>query len=503
MFTFCKDFEAATLKLPPPQSSVIPSSTQQQPGMQNPAAAATAAVVAQAALSVLANSKSGGLADPSLLLNAPYFDPTLAYDFTDPTGSTLGLGGFINPNTGATNGGGAAASSLSNSGPPRRQSIGFAKFKTRQAALDARDALQGRKVDVERASVLKAEMAKKNLHTRRGVGGEEAVGSPSVGGVSSVVGGGVSMGGLAMSPTTATMGPPAMPFRGRPMDPSSSAFGAPTNSSNEWIGVEQPTPAGSTLTSRPPIDARQEDDLGRDSPPQLSGSSLSSSSPSHLQSPVLESPQDSSFHPPTASSGFVLPHAHSTKDAEFPLSPESYGLARSLTQPNMDLRSGLSDERAEFSPPLTPGGPLSGGFAGSEGSGGHFRSPSLGQQYPTAVGAGDVRPSLTGEESGGGLEPSSGSGSASSSFGKAGGDRLKNVPRTANPADMNPPVRPPPPPPSFLGPLLTMRTRSGNNGRSTRFTWATCRQLSLLRPPARSSRRPFDRFSQGARVTGG
>lgn len=54
--------------------------------------------------------------------------------------------------------------------PPRKQIIGFAKFRTRQEALDARDALQGRRVDVERNAVLKAEMAKKNLHTKRGPG---------------------------------------------------------------------------------------------------------------------------------------------------------------------------------------------------------------------------------------------------------------------------------------------------------------------------------------------
>ncbi len=67
--------------------------------------------------------------------------------------------------------------------PPRKQIIGFAKFRTRQEALEARDLLQGRRVDIEKGSVLKAEMAKKNLHTKRG---------PGMGpmGVNSVLGGG-------------------------------------------------------------------------------------------------------------------------------------------------------------------------------------------------------------------------------------------------------------------------------------------------------------------------
>jgi hypothetical protein len=54
--------------------------------------------------------------------------------------------------------------------PPRKQIIGFAKFRSRSEALDARDQLQGRRVDIEKGAVLKAEMAKKNLHTKRGVG---------------------------------------------------------------------------------------------------------------------------------------------------------------------------------------------------------------------------------------------------------------------------------------------------------------------------------------------
>ncbi|KAJ2159241.1 hypothetical protein GGF46_003171 [Coemansia sp. RSA 552] len=51
----------------------------------------------------------------------------------------------------------------------KKQIIGFAKFHTRLEAQDARDVLTGRKVDAERNCVLKAEMAKKNLHTKRGL----------------------------------------------------------------------------------------------------------------------------------------------------------------------------------------------------------------------------------------------------------------------------------------------------------------------------------------------
>lgn len=79
---------------------------------------------------------------------------------------------------------------------PRKQIIGFAKFRSRQEALDARDVLQGRRVDIEKGAVLKAEMAKKNLHTKRGVGlmgvgvGAGAAGMGGVMGTSSSSGGG-------------------------------------------------------------------------------------------------------------------------------------------------------------------------------------------------------------------------------------------------------------------------------------------------------------------------
>ncbi|KAG0295795.1 hypothetical protein BGZ98_001227 [Dissophora globulifera] len=55
---------------------------------------------------------------------------------------------------------------------PRKQIIGFAKFRTHQEALQAIGVLSGRRVDAEKGSLLKAEMAKKNLHTRRGLSNE-------------------------------------------------------------------------------------------------------------------------------------------------------------------------------------------------------------------------------------------------------------------------------------------------------------------------------------------
>ncbi|KAJ2438029.1 hypothetical protein GGI03_009112, partial [Coemansia sp. RSA 2337] len=51
----------------------------------------------------------------------------------------------------------------------KKQIIGFAKFHSRMAALEARDILTGRRVDADSNYVLKAEMAKKDLHTRRGL----------------------------------------------------------------------------------------------------------------------------------------------------------------------------------------------------------------------------------------------------------------------------------------------------------------------------------------------
>ncbi|RKO90014.1 hypothetical protein BDK51DRAFT_47281, partial [Blyttiomyces helicus] len=89
-----------------------------------------------------------------------------------------GLGGGLSgvPEEGGLGGGimtgsfGSMGNGMGNGiGNGRKQIIGFAKFRTRLEALEARDVLSGRKVDAERGCVLKAEMAKKNLHTKRGL----------------------------------------------------------------------------------------------------------------------------------------------------------------------------------------------------------------------------------------------------------------------------------------------------------------------------------------------
>ncbi|KIM61174.1 hypothetical protein SCLCIDRAFT_25997 [Scleroderma citrinum Foug A] len=53
------------------------------------------------------------------------------------------------------------------SAQPRKQIIGLAKFCTRQEALEAKKVLEGHWIDVKNDMVLRVEMAKKNLHTKR------------------------------------------------------------------------------------------------------------------------------------------------------------------------------------------------------------------------------------------------------------------------------------------------------------------------------------------------
>ncbi|KAI9031755.1 hypothetical protein CLU79DRAFT_693923 [Phycomyces nitens] len=60
---------------------------------------------------------------------------------------------------------GLTASLLAATG--KKQMIGFARFRTRFEALEAVDVLTGKRIDQDKGHILKAEMAKKNLHLKR------------------------------------------------------------------------------------------------------------------------------------------------------------------------------------------------------------------------------------------------------------------------------------------------------------------------------------------------
>ena len=135
MFTFSSGFEAATLKIPNKDSTAYGSN-----------------VSSTNAGNSGRGSYQTGFHDPYGFMGGPDGrDGWAPVDPNDPSGNTGNNQQGSNPQ-------------------PRKQIIGFAKFRTRSEALVARDLLQGRRIDIEKGAVLKAEMAKKNLHTKRGVG---------------------------------------------------------------------------------------------------------------------------------------------------------------------------------------------------------------------------------------------------------------------------------------------------------------------------------------------
>lgn len=167
IFTFAPGFEAATLKFPS-------GSARREP-------AAAAALLAELQhLAATQGQQLGGseLSDQQQQQQQQQLDETFAaLNFATQSSSasnTPSAAISLTPSaqTGATLG----ASNIPPSVPPRRQTIGFARFKTRADALTARDHLQGRRIDTLTGATLKAEMAKKNLHTKRGVAGDDLVG---------------------------------------------------------------------------------------------------------------------------------------------------------------------------------------------------------------------------------------------------------------------------------------------------------------------------------------
>lgn len=185
MFLFARGFEAATLK--------IPASTAAARERDAAAAAAVSAIAATLpAFSVPppppaldpkhgygSGMVSSGGSSYDHLNNSLYEETFHAATIANGSGS--GPHGHIDNAQRVSSALAAAAltatastASLANT-TNKKQIIGFAKFRSKDDAMIARDLLSGRKIDPEKGCVLKAEMAKKNLHVKRS--GTEVQGS--------------------------------------------------------------------------------------------------------------------------------------------------------------------------------------------------------------------------------------------------------------------------------------------------------------------------------------
>lgn len=144
MFCFADGFEAATLKVPAPLSALELAALEHKE-REDEAMGLVAPVPPMPGL------------PPHLQSSLSSVPPSRDRDREGA--GTPGSSSLTNAN------GSLAQGQVQGQVQQRRQIIGFAKFRTRAQAAEAVEVLSGRKVDPERPSVLKAEMAKKNLHT--------------------------------------------------------------------------------------------------------------------------------------------------------------------------------------------------------------------------------------------------------------------------------------------------------------------------------------------------
>lgn len=260
MFTFSPGFEAATLKIPNKEYTAYGGTATGPNGLRS-----------------AGYNMYGGSNDPYNLVTVNQGGvvvdgregtmtswPTTAID--DPTGMT----------TAHYSAGGLGL-------PPRKQIIGFAKFRSKEEALAAKEVLQGRRVDIEKGAVLKAEMAKKNLHTKRGVGpvpggvplpGQNmGIGGPNSLNILSMNGLAPSdyLGGEAISPrerdisALGTLGLSSRMNQWREQDPIMSHMGNPIQrEEDEWRRERDVNTLGSTnLAARGPRERAEDEEHRR------------------------------------------------------------------------------------------------------------------------------------------------------------------------------------------------------------------------------------------------
>lgn len=155
MFLFAKGFEASTLKIPAGglTGNLV------QTGSRGPGESGSGQ--ASAGPYVPVNVPGGSLYD--LAASGGWDEQAVGMGMSRNEPFAMGNLNSTLAGSGAAPGSLAAA----NAAGKIKQIIGFAKFRSRAEALEARDALNGKKIDAERGCVLKTEMAKKNLHTKQ------------------------------------------------------------------------------------------------------------------------------------------------------------------------------------------------------------------------------------------------------------------------------------------------------------------------------------------------
>lgn len=159
MFLFARGFEASTLKIPPGgmPSQNGPSAGQREPGSSQSLAGPGGPynpVGLPSGGNMFDLGSMGGWDEHSLNM------ALVRNGGNDPFSLANMHSGLGNASSGSGALGAGASGKI-------KQIIGFAKFRTRAEALEARDALNGKKIDADKGCVLKTEMAKKNLHTKQ------------------------------------------------------------------------------------------------------------------------------------------------------------------------------------------------------------------------------------------------------------------------------------------------------------------------------------------------
>ena len=166
MFLFAPGFEAALLK--------IPSSTAANRERDAAAVAAVSALAATLPVSALPTSgitsmtRQGARTPLSVDTSAASYHPVQRGPTADPHAHQPieGVERFSSALTAAALTATATTATLAYQAN-KKQIIGFARFRSRSDAILARDTLSGRKIDIEKGCILKAEIAKKDLHIKR------------------------------------------------------------------------------------------------------------------------------------------------------------------------------------------------------------------------------------------------------------------------------------------------------------------------------------------------